>query len=249
MSQGVPPCPRGHQAPGGGTATWSHAWRNPRPLAIGSASHYAQEHDLTVDFWVESSERAASHLVSLNADSQHLKGKQLSSYSHLTQCTIPAPSIDDHWLDTEPSVEYLQQLLSSLDSLGLGGTYPLEPKQLTATESRCELPVLRSDNNLDLLDLAYDIYSRRASTLAVTSIPPIEVDPSGDDGLQFPCWSHQLMRHFDSYIPKEGIQNPEGFQVPEYAVLYSATDINDPDKEAIAGLIESEFIAYKQGRV
>lgn len=57
------------------------------------------------------------------------------------------------------------------------------------------------------------------------------------------------MRHFDSYIPKEGIQNPEGFQVPEYAVLYSATDIDDPDKEAIAGLIESEFIAYKQGRV
>lgn len=245
----MPPCPRGHQAPGGGTVTRRHAWRNPRPLAIGSASHYAQEHDLTVDFYVESSERAASHLVSLNADSQHMKGKLLTSYSHLTQCTIPASSIEDHWLDTEQSVEYLQQLHSSLDSLGLQCTYLLEPKQLSATKSRCELPVLRSDNNLDLFDLAYGIYSRRASALAEISIPPIEIDPSGDDGLQFPCWSHQLMRHFDSYLPKETIQNPEVFEVPEYAVLYSATDISDPDKEATSGLIEGEFNAYKQGRV
>lgn len=249
MSQDVSLCCHGHRAPGNGAAIWSHAWRKPRPLAIGSASHYAQEHNLTVDFYVESSERAASHLISHNADSQHVKGQRLTSYSHLIQCTIPAPSINDHWLDPEPSVGYLQQLLSSLEGLCLQGSHPLEPRQLAATKSRCELPILKSDNNLDLLGLAHDIYSRRASALTETSVPPIEIDASGDDGLQFPCWSDQLMKHFDSHIPKEAVQKLEGFQVPEYAALYSTADISDPSKEAISGLIETEFMVYKQSRV
>lgn len=249
MNQGVHSCSRDHRISGGCEATWSRAWRNPRPLAIGSAPHYAQEHNLTVDFYVESSQRAASHLISLNADSQHVKGQQLTGYSHLTQCTIPAPRIDDNWLDTEPSVAYIQQLLFSLDSLCLQGTCYLESRQLAATTLRYELPILSSDNNLDLLSLAHVIFSRRVSRLVEASIPPIEIDASGDDSLQFPCWSEQLTKHFDSHIPKEAIQNAEGSQVPEYAAFYSTAGISNQDKEAISCLIETEFMVYKKSRV
>lgn len=249
MSQSAPPRSRGRQAPEDGAAPWSHVWGNPRPLAIGSASHYAQEHNLAVDFYMESSERAASHLIALSADCQHVERQQLTSSSHLTQCTIPAPTVDDYWMDTQSSTAYWQQLLSSLDGLCLRSMYALEPRYQAATRSRCELPILRSDNNLDLLGLAHVIYSRRASALAEASIPPIEIDASGDDGLHFPCWSDQLMKHFDSYIPKEAIQDPNDSRVLEYVVLYSTADISDPDQEAISGLIEMEFMVYKQGRV
>ncbi|MBE3049679.1 hypothetical protein IMZ48_45725 [Candidatus Bathyarchaeota archaeon] len=249
MSLVASPMSPDNQCPGDEPVSWSRAFRNPRPLAIGSASHYAQEHGLTLDFYTESSKRAAAHLISLKGDSQHAKGRELTSYSHLAQCTIPTPGISDSWLDTEPSVQYFQQLLSALDDPCLQSVGILEPRHRVAKEARCEIPVLRSDNNLDLLGLVCDIYNRQAVPLAETSMPLVEPDASGDEGLHFPCWSDQLTKHFDNHLPKEVLQNGEASPQAEDAGFYGTADVGKPDRKAISGLIETEFTVYKQSRV
>lgn len=244
-------CPSPPEKGGSGDtpASWSRVWANPRPLAIGSASYYAQEHGLTLDFYAESSKRAATNLISLKGDSEISKGRGLTSYSHLTQCTIPAASISDPWFDTEPSIQYCHQLLSALDDPCLHRMHVSEPRHLAAKEVTCEIPTLRSDNNLDLLDLAHNIFIRRAVQLAETSIPLAESDVPGDDGLRFPCWSDQLTKHFDNHLPKEAIQDGEVFQLSEDTSLYGVSNVGKPGREEIWELIDTEFTVYKHNRV
>lgn len=249
MAPGVAPISSGDPPLADGPALSGVAWMNPRPLAIDSASYYAREHGLALDFYTESSKRAAVHLVTLKEDLRYGKARILTSYSHLTQCTIPTPDIDDCWTDTESAVQYLRQLPSALGDLFSEGVHISDLRCLTRKILRCEVPILRSDNNLDLLGLARDIYERRAIPSAEIEIPLIETDASGDEGLRFPCWSDQLMKHFEKHLFKEGIQNQEVSQFYEGLGLCGGASVNKPDKEAICRLIDAEFMAYKQRRV
>lgn len=231
-------------------ALWGRVWENSRPLAIDSASYYAQEHGLTLDFYTESSKRAAAHLISLKEEyPRNEKGWRLTSCSHLTQCTIPTPAINDCWVDTDATVKYLQQLPSESEDLLSQGVHISGPRYSVAKTSRCETPILRSDNNLDLLGFVGEIYRRRTVPAAGTEIPLVETDASGDDGLWFPCWSDQLMKHFDSHLSKERIQNSEDSQLSGDAPLYGVTSVVGPREESICCLIDIEYTAYKQNRV
>lgn len=240
----------GGEAHGDGPALWGRAWRSTRPLAIDSASYYAQENGLTFDFYTESSNRAAAYLVSLKEEHPPKdKDQRLTSCAHLAQCTIPAPGISDCWVDAEPTVEYLQHLHSPLEGHFSGDTHISEPKYTAVKSSRCENPILRSDNNLDLLDLAGEIYRRRAIPSVGTEIPLVETDSSGDGGLQFPCFLDQLKKHFDNYLSKEGIHNVEDTQISGDSSFYGVSDVANPGKELINGLIDLEYMRYKKSRV
>ena len=245
---GVPPSPLGSQGQADESAFGSYASRRTQPLTTGSASYYAQAHSLTIDFYTESSKRAATHMVSMREKCEHGKGLSLSSCSHLTRCTIPNPSINDCWVDSETSVQYLQQLLSSLDGSFIQGYHASEPRHLEAKALYCEVPILKSDNNLDLLALACAIHSRRAVPHAETAIPPIQTSSAEDEGLIFPCWSRHLMKHFDSHLSKEGIQDWDDSWA-QGSGLPGVAEIVESDKEAICGLIDVEFELYRTSRV
>lgn len=233
-----------------GPALWGRAWGNPRPLAIDSASYYAQEHGLTFDFYTESSKRAAVHLISLKKEyPRNGKDRMLNNCSRLTHCTIPTSGISDCWVDTESTVTYLQQLPSALDDLFSQSVHISGTRFLAAKTLKCETPILRSDNNLDLLGLVDEIYGRRAVPSAGTEIPLAEPDASGDDGLQFPSWSDQLMKHFDNHLFKEGIQNLEDSQLSGDASSHGFTSVVNPDKESTCGLIDIEYTMFKRSRV
>lgn len=228
---------------------WSSNRERCRPLVIGSSSHYAQEHQLTVDFYAESSERAAVYLSSLKAATPYGGPRGLTSYHRLTQCTNPAPSIGDSWLDTEESLQYSRKLLSSLDGPCQWSVHIPDPRVLASKRSRLELPVLGSGKNLDLLVLINDIYNRQAPQSAEFSIPPLEVDESGGEGLSFPCWADQLMKHFDSCLCKEAIQDGGDSLPREDSFFYSTADTRGASKEGIYSLIDVEFALCKKFQV
>ena len=249
MAVKVSPENPGSENPEAKLAPWSCSSRNFRPLAIGPASSYAQEHSLTFDFYEESSKRAAAHLIALKGDSSLTKTWALTSYSHLTQCTIPAQAINDLWLDSESSAQYCHWFFSSLDDPCAQSLHALEPRYLAAKRARCGIPILKSDNNLDLLDIAYNIYARRAVPSADISIPQIDTETSGDEGLCFPSWSDQLVKHFDNHLSREAIRNLHDLELSEVGIANATGGITKHDKQATCELIDAEFTAYKEQRV
>jgi len=197
--------------------------------ALDTALGYAWRHDLVVDF-----RQATSQAVETVSEFFQRCYHPVDDHS-LTACAIPLAVIDDSLTEERTKNGFLEGVLHFTATTPGLGILHANLRGQTTKALLYELPILRNDTPLDLIQELDSIARRRRVRLARTRLPLIPIDETADEGLAFPPWADGLRIHFDNNLQTEELQNIIDLEYYDFGRHYDTPRMAD----AILGLIKT----------
>lgn len=212
--------------------------------------NYALASGLSVDCHTETLNRVLQTVKSLQETVPAFGRGELTSFRHLTECTIPSPNIsEDDALDLEAEqfMPLLPEILYPPCDLYLSP--PRSRRAEDAKRLKLELPILRSNHNVDVLRQQRDIAAMQDTSLNDHHLPLDPVDNDIDEGLVFPGWTKALLANTNRCLEKESLEHliteNDSEKALEVQVRVDASVIEDLGKN----IADDEFKILETNRV
>lgn len=173
-------------------------------------AEYARNNNLFVDHRLDPHFSVCPVDMAMRAALTAVGDDDVTSSDWLPPCQIPAVTSfeEKHSVLTGQAAKVMQEACNSLDAEVLESLNfeAVVPRSLGLKNVKLELPLLRSDHELDLREWKRQVYAKRDASVTQFNLPVEPVDIEKDEDLEFPSSAHKRKAEITDRLHKEKIE-------------------------------------------